>query len=101
MVAGLKSALANKPPRRTVDDGLTTADRINVKIERYALLLRGAPIAAMVSLCNALITLAVAWGRIDAVAIGSWAFAVILLALFRLLLWRRFSRTQAAGRLRA
>ena len=98
MVAGLKSALANKPPRRTVDDGLTTADRINVKIERYALLLRGAPIAAIVSLCNALITLAVAWGRIDTVAIGSWAFAVILLSLLRLLLWRRFSRTQAAGR---
>ncbi|HNR77455.1 MAG TPA: PAS domain-containing protein [Parvularculaceae bacterium] len=98
MVAGLKSALANRPERRLVDDNLTTADRINVKIERYALLLRGAPIAAVVSLCNALITLGVAWGRIDPLAIGVWAFAVILLSLFRLMLWRRFSRTQAAGR---
>ena len=98
MVAGLKTALANKPTRRTVDNELTTADRINAKVERYALLLRGAPTAAGISIVNALITVGVAWGRIDAETIGLWASAVILLSLLRLAIWRRFSKTQAAGR---
>ena len=97
MVAGLKTALANKPPRRPIDDGLTTADRINVKIERYALLLRGAPIAAGISIVNAIITVAVAWGRIDPFAIGLWASAVILLGCLRLAIWQRYAKTQAAG----
>lgn len=97
MVDGLKTALANKPPRRKLDAQLTAADRINIKIERHALLLRGAPIAAATSIVNAIITLAVAWGRIDPVVIGVWAAAVILLSAFRLLMWRRFSQTQTAG----
>jgi len=98
MVAGLKTALANKPPRRSIDSGLTVADRINIKIERHALLLRGAPIAAAISIVNATITLGVAWGRIDTKMIGAWAGAVIALAAFRLVMWRRFSNSQVAGR---
>ncbi len=98
MVEGLKTALANKPPRRSIDSGLTAADRINIKIERHALLLRGAPIAAAISIVNAIITLGVAWGRIDTTIIGAWAGAVIALAAFRLLMWRRVSRSQVAGR---
>lgn len=97
MVTGLKTAIANKPARRTIDAGLTAADRINIKIERHALLLRGAPIASTISIINALITLAVAWGRIDRVVIGVWAAAVILLSMVRLLMWRRFAKSQVAG----
>lgn len=98
MVAGLRTALANKPVRRSIDDRLTAADRINIKIERHALLLRGAPIIAAVSVVNAIVTVAVAWGRIDPVMIGVWALAVIALSAYRLIAWRRFSKSQSAGR---
>jgi PAS domain S-box-containing protein len=97
MVSGLKTALENKPPKRTVDDRLTAADRIKIKVERHALLLRGAPTASIISIVNAAITVAVAWGRIDPVIIGGWAAAVIILALLRLILWARFSKSHAAG----
>ncbi len=97
MVSGLKTALENKPPKRTVDDRLTAADRIKIKVERHALLLRGAPTASIISIVNAAITVAVAWGRIDPVIIGGWAAAVIILALLRLVLWARFSKSYAAG----
>jgi len=97
MVSGLKTALANKPQKRTVDDQLTSADRIKIKVERHALLLRGAPTAIAISIVNASITLAVGWGRIDIVILGGWAAAVIVLALFRFAVWRKFSRAHAAG----
>lgn len=97
MVSGLRMALVNKPPKRTVDEQLTSADRIKIKVERHALLLRGAPTAIFVSIINALITVAVAWGHIDIVMIGGWATAVILLALFRLVVWRRFTKAHALG----
>lgn len=98
MVTGLKTALANKPPRRPIDAGLTAADRINIKIERHALLLRGAPIASTVSIVNAIITLIVAFGWIDPVMIGVWASAVIALSVYRIFMWRRFSKAPKAGR---
>lgn len=97
MVAGLKAALANKPPKRAVEQQLTSSDRIKIKVERHALLLRGAPTAIVVSIINALITLAVAWGRIDLTVIGGWAACVILLALLRLVYWVRYSKSLAAG----
>ncbi len=98
MVAGLKTALANKPARRIVDDHLTSADRIKIKVERHALLLRGAPTAVLLSLSNALITLAVGWGKIDHTVIGGWALAVVLLSAVRLGIWLRYSRGNPAGR---
>lgn len=97
MVSGLKAALANKPQKRTVDDQLTSADRIKIKVERHVLLLRGAPTAIFISVVNALITLAVAWGHIDLGMIGGWAAAVILLGAFRYLVWRRYLKAHAAG----
>ena len=97
MVSGLKTALANTPKKRTVDEQLTSADRIKIKVERHALLLRGAPTAIFISVVNALITFAVAWGRIDLGIIGGWTAAVILLGVFRLLVWRRFSKAHAVG----
>ena len=97
MVSGLKTALANKPQKRVIDDRLTSADRIKIKVERHALLLRGAPTAIGVSVANSIITLGVAWGHIDPVLIGGWAACVILLSLFRLTVWSRYSRTHTAG----
>lgn len=92
MVWGLQTVLANKPPKRTVDERLTSADRIKIKVERHALLLRGAPTAIAISIANALITLVVAWGHIEPTTIGIWAAAVILLALYRLAVWVRYSK---------
>ncbi|MCA8887646.1 MAG: PAS domain S-box protein [Parvularculaceae bacterium] len=92
MISGLKTAIANKPDRRRVEDKLTSADRVKIKIDRHALLLRGAPIAALISFSNALITLAIGWNRMDRLTIGVWAGAVILLSLVRLFVWRQFSR---------
>lgn len=97
MVWGLQTVLANKPPKRTVDERLTSADRIKIKVERHALLLRGAPTAIAISIANALITLVVAWGHIDPTTIGSWAGAVILLALYRFAVWRRYSKRRAVA----
>ena len=97
MVSGLKTALANKPLKRTVDEQLTSADRIKIKVERHALLFRGAPTAIAISMANALITLAVAWGQIDAVMIVGWTVAVILLALLRTAVWVRFSKASTVG----
>lgn len=97
MVAGLRTALANMPRKRTIDDRLTSADRIKIRVERHALLLRGAPTAIFISIANAFITLAVAWGRIDTAMIGGWVAAVILLALFRLAVWMRFSKAHSVG----
>lgn len=92
MISGLKTAIANKPDRRRVEDKMTSADRVKIKIDRHALLLRGAPIAALISFSNALITLAIGWNRMDRLTIGVWAGAVILLSLVRLFVWRQFSR---------
>lgn len=97
MVAGLRTALANKPPKRAVDDQLTSADRIKIKVERHALLLRGAPTAIAISVINALITVGVAWGHMDGPVILGWASCVILLALVRLSVWFRYSRKQLVG----
>lgn len=97
MVSGLKTALANKPQKRTVDEQLTSADRIKIKVERHALLLRGAPTAIFISVFNALITFAVGWGHIDLGIIGGWTAAVLLLAAFRLAVWRRYSKSAAIG----
>lgn len=97
MVDGLKKAISNSPRRRAVEDRLSVGDRAAIKIERHALLLRAAPIESLVSIVNALITLAVAWGKIDTVMIGVWAGLVIALSAARLYLWRRFSTRQPSG----
>lgn len=97
MVSGLRTALANQPPKKKLDDQLTSADRIKIKVERHALMLRGAPTAIAISIVNALITVFVAWGQIEPGVIGGWALAVILLALFRLAVFVRYSRTHPVG----
>ncbi|MEM6413243.1 MAG: PAS domain S-box protein [Pseudomonadota bacterium] len=66
-----------------------TAERVKVKIERYTLLLRSAPIAICISGINALITLVVVWGQIDPLFISVWAGMAFSLALIRLLVWYR------------
>lgn len=97
MVFSLKTALANKPARASFEDALSPADRIKLKIERHALLLRGAPIAAAVSSINAGITVIVAWGWVDPMVIGGWAGAVVALSLFRLVVWRRYAKEHAGA----
>ena len=97
MIAELQTAIANKPVKRSVGDDLTAGDRVKLKVERHALLLRGAPTAIVVSAVLALVTLATAWGLLDRVIIGVWTFAVVALAIARMALWIRYSRKKNAA----
>jgi PAS domain S-box-containing protein len=97
MVAGLKTAISNKPPRRNPAPEITASDRAKMKIDRHALLLRGAPIAAGMSLVLAMATLAIGWSRMDRGVIIGWTAAASLLAIARLVLWARFSRRSHAS----
>ncbi|MEO0399390.1 MAG: PAS domain S-box protein [Pseudomonadota bacterium] len=88
MVAELKTAINNNKPQPShLEHDALAAERVKIKIERHTLLLRGAPVAICVSGVNALITLAVVWGKIDPLVISAWAGSVFLLALVRLASW--------------
>lgn len=92
MVAGLKTAIGNKPPRRKLAQDISAADRAKIKIDRHALLLRGAPIAAAMSLVLAIATLTIGWARMDRAVIVGWTATATGLAFVRLIVWARFSR---------
>ncbi len=94
MIAEAIPTVDDRPRARTAENRMTSADRVKVKIERRAMLLRGAPVAIVVSAINALITLAVAWRFIDQQIIGTWACVVVGLAAVRLAVWRRFAQTR-------
>ena len=95
MIAELQQALGGAPARTLREERLTNADRVKLKVERHALLLRGAPIAIAVSAINALIALWVGWGQVDPVWLSLWCGAVLTLSLVRLIIWRRFSSRPA------
>ncbi len=71
---------------------MTPTDRRKVKVERHALLLRGAPVAIIISFVNAILTLFVAWKSVDQTLLLGWASAVAVLSLIRMFLWWRFTR---------
>lgn len=89
MIAQLQTAVSSVPSRKARLKGLTQVESVKIKVERAALLFRGAPVAIGVSALNALITTAVAWPHIERGALLIWAGAVLLLALFRICLWLR------------
>ena len=97
MIAELQQAIGKTPNRTFRDERLSNADRVKLKVERHALLLRGAPVAIGVSAVNAVIALWVAWGQVDPFWLSLWCGAVLLLSLARLIVWRRFSRRAAHG----
>ncbi len=97
MIAELQTAIVNQPRRKDFDHELTDADKVKIKVERHALLLRGAPTAICASALLALITLAVGWAQIDRAVLSAWTALVVGLALLRLALWRHYSRKKTAG----
>lgn len=96
MIAELQTAISNTPRRQSVDQKITPADRVRIRVERMALLLRGAPVAILATVATALITLAVAWGSVERTILFAWGGAVIGLSFLLFLVWLRYSRASAA-----
>lgn len=71
---------------------VTQADAVKIKVDRHALLMRGAPVAIGISVILALITAFVAWPHVDRVVISAWAAQVIGLAILRMGAWLRYAR---------
>lgn len=97
MIAELQTAIVNKPRRDPVDHDLTAADKMKIKVERHALLLRGAPTAVCASAILGLVTCMVAWAHIDRLVLMSWTSMVIGFALVRMGLWFHFSRRKTSA----
>ena len=98
MIAQLQTAISNVPSRKARLKGLTQVEAVKIKVERAALLFRGAPVAIGVSALNALIATAVAWSDIERGALLTWAGAVLALAFIRAGVWLRFRMGGVSGR---
>jgi PAS domain-containing protein len=90
MIAELQTAISNVPSRKARLKGLTQVEAVKIKVERAALLFRGAPVAIGVSAINAGITAAVAWSDIERTVLLSWTGVVLTFAFIRAGLWLRF-----------
>ena len=98
MIAELQTAISNVPKRKERLQGLTQVEAVRIKVERAALLFRGAPIAIAVTLLNALITIAVVWGDIEKGSLLAWGGAIILLCFIRFGIWLRYKMSGVSGR---
>lgn len=98
MIAGLQTAISNVPNRKARLEGLTQVETVKLKVERAALLFRGAPVAIGVSAINAVITAAVAWSDIERGVLLTWMAAVLALASLRAGVWLRFRLGGGAAR---
>lgn len=90
MIAELQTAISQVPSRKARLKGLTQVESVKIKVERAALLFRGAPVAIGASAINGAIATAVAWTSIDHRILFSWLGAVLAIAVFRAVLWLRF-----------
>ncbi len=90
MIAELQTAISRVPSRKARLKGLTQVESVKIKVERAALLFRGAPVAVGASLLNGAIVTAVAWKNIAHDVLFVWAGAVLAIALVRGGLWLRF-----------
>lgn len=98
MIAELQSAISQAPSRRMRLQSLSRVESVKLKVERAALLYRGAPTAIVVTAVNAVITAFVAWGAVDRTILLIWLAAVFTLAILRAGVWLRFRMTRASGR---
>ena len=98
MITELKSAISTAPSRRARLKNLSRVESVKLKVERAALLFRGAPTAIVISAVNAGITGVVAWNIIDHSVLYPWIGAIVGLALLRAGVWLRFRFTRASGR---
>ncbi len=97
MIAELKTAISNTPARRRLDQSLSAADRVKIRAERMALLMRGAPIEIGIGLANAGITYVIARPSVDRNILAAWTLAAVLLAAARLFVWFWYRRGAPAA----
>lgn len=90
MIAGLQTAISKVPSRKDRLNGLTQVESVRIKVERAALLFRGAPVAVFASSVNGLIAVAVAWSSVDHRVLLGWGGAVLAIAVLRAALWLRY-----------
>ena len=98
MITELKSAVTTAPSRRARLKNLSRVESVKLKVERSALLFRGAPTAIIISVVNALITGFIAWQSVSHGVLLPWVGAVIALAAIRGGVWLRFYFARASGR---
>ncbi|MEM9616509.1 MAG: PAS domain S-box protein [Pseudomonadota bacterium] len=98
MIAELQTAISKVPSRKARLQGLTQGEAVKIKVERYALLFRGAPVAIAATAINASITVAVAWSDIAHGVLFGWAGAVLTLAFIRACIWLRYRMGGASAR---
>lgn len=98
MITELQTAISKMPSRRARLNSLTRVESVKLKVERAALLFRGAPLAIAVSAANALLTLLIVWGDVDRLVLFSWVGAVLTLSMIRAGIWLRFRMIGASGR---
>ncbi|GJL94090.1 MAG: hypothetical protein DHS20C05_04950 [Hyphococcus sp.] len=98
MIAELQTAISKVPSRKARLQGLTRVEAIKLKVERAALLFRGAPVAIGISAINACVTTAIAWSDIERSVLFTWAGAVLILSAIRAAIWLRFRLGGTSGR---
>ncbi|MBT8471501.1 MAG: PAS domain S-box protein [Marinicaulis sp.] len=98
MIAELQTAVSKAPGRRARLKDLTNVEAVKLKVERAALLFRGAPVAVAISAVNALIVAAVTWSDFDNNMLLFWVAAAVSFALIRLAIWGRYKIAGASGR---
>lgn len=98
MITELKSAVSTAPSRRARLKNLSRVESVKLKVERAALLFRGAPTAIVISVVNALITGVVAWQTVSHSVLFPWVGAVLVAAAIRAGFWLRFRFVRTSGR---
>lgn len=98
MIAELQTAISQVPSRKARLKGLTQVEAVKIKVERAALLFRGAPVAVAASALTAIITVAVAWDDVERSVLFTWAGAVLAIAVLRAGLWLRYRMAGVGAR---
>ena len=98
MIAELQSAVSQVSSRKAHLRGLTQVESVKIKVERAALLFRGAPVAIFASIANALIVLVIAWSIVEHRVLFAWAGAVLGVAILRAGLWLKFKVSGVSAR---
>ncbi|WP_425408324.1 PAS domain-containing protein [Hyphococcus sp.] len=98
MIAELQTAISQVPSRKARLNGLTQVESVRVKVERAALLFRGAPVAIAASALNGVIATAVAWASVDRTVMLAWLGVIMTIALLRGVLWLRFKMGGVSAR---
>lgn len=98
MIASLQTAISDVPNRKARLQGLTQVENVRLKVERAALLFRGAPIAIIASILNAVITLLAAWSKIPHNLLLLWGGVILGLGVIRIAVWLRFRIGGVSGR---